>query len=149
MFSLSQGKKIIISLCAGVVFFFGCAGVGSNSTKSQDSADRLSREVATFMQAMVDKNWNAAYPFFDNSFKKSVSKETFASFPRQIEIKAFTVESVEILPSGKEADVTITQDLSSRGFTFKGIKKTQHWLVQKGKWVVLEGPLASMSESQE
>ena len=142
---LSHVKKKFISLFACTILFCGCATTGSHTMNSQGKTDRLSKEVAKFMQAMVDKNWEVAYPFFDDGFKKSVSKEAFAFYPRDTEIKAFTVESVEILPSGKEANVTLIEEISTKGFTFKGIKKNQHWLIQNGKWVVLEGPPAPMS----
>jgi hypothetical protein len=142
--------KKLLFLCLSFFFVWGCmSNVNSSGKSSEDSVNRLSQTASTFMQAMVDKNWDLAYSFFDSGFKQGVPIISFTNYPRQMEIKAFTIKSVEILPSGKEANVVVTEDISQKGFTFKGLEKTQRWIVEKRKWVLVEGPPASIPESKK
>jgi len=136
----------ILKTCAicllGLFVVLGCSSTSSYINKKEKSEDLLKQRVEAFMQGKVANNWAAVYDFLDADFKKSMSQEKFAAYPRKTAVVGYTIESTQLIPSGIEADVMVKEDISMRGYTFKGIAKKQHWIIEKGKWVLIERPQA-------
>ena len=132
-------KSILIFL---LLLQAGCASIIQNEHTLSPEASKavLYERITAFMQAEVDKDWKIAYSFFYSLYKESVPQIMFANLPRDKELKAFTIESVDLSSSGNEGTVVIKEDISIRGFVFKGIKKTQKWIRENNQWVLIEVP---------
>ena len=134
-----SARSFSVILVLALSLLTGCAGL---SHKKEDPATVVRNRATAFLQAMTDKDWAAAYEFFESTFKDAVSPELFAVFPRDTEYTGFSVLDVTVSETGKTASVNVTLDIrmSPQGFTFDGIKKVQNWILQKGEWVLVEPP---------
>ena len=117
-----------------VLLSVGCAAL---STTKQET---LEERVKNFMQAQVDKKWDSVYSFFDSSFREKISRESYVHRSRNTFYKGFGIESITMLPSGEQATVKVTIDISFRGYDFKP-HQTQNWVKEKGEWFVKSDPL--------
>ena len=117
-----------------VLLSVGCAAL---STTKQET---LEERVNHFMQAQVDKKWDSAYSFFDSSFREKLSRESYVHRSRKMFYKGFGIEPITLLPSGEEATVKVTIDISFRGYDFKKAPQTQIWVKEKGEWFVKSEP---------
>lgn len=85
------------------------------------------------MDAKIAGDWGLVYDFYAPTSRPKAS--TGESSPaRGISFKGYTIENLEILESGKEARVRISNDISMQGFDFKNAPEVQHWVKAKGKW---------------
>ena len=99
----------------------------------------LEDKVGDYMQAQIDEKWDRVYSFLEPSYREEVSRENFVHRTRKMFLKAFTIETIKILPSGNQATVKVRIDVSFRGTTFQKALKTQHWTKQNGEWFVQVG----------
>lgn len=123
----------------------GCAGLPH---KTEDPATVLRTRSAACLQAKMDQDWASAYGFFDSTFKEEISPEYFEVLPKATETMGFSILDVTVSETGKTAEVRITEDIKiPQGFTFPGVEKTQTWILERGKWMLVE-PLSSPADFQ-
>ncbi len=114
--------------------------IGCAHCPPQSQEESLQKRVEGLMQAKIDGKWDVVYTFYDASFRNAVARENFAQKTKNISFKAFRIEKIEILSSGKEARVKVATDISFQGFDFKDAPKNQHWIKEKGKWFLKVTP---------
>ena len=121
----------LLSFLVAVILTTGCA-----SFPQQRPEESLRKRVDALMQAKIEERWDAVYNLYDSSFRKTTPKEKFVYSTRNMRFKNFSIEEIEILPSGQEAKVKVRSDISVQGFDFKGVPEAQHWIREKGKWLL-------------
>jgi hypothetical protein len=85
------------------------------------------------MDAKVAGKWDLVYDLYDPATRPKASGEGSSPAGRNI-FEGYVIESLEILESGEEARVEISNDISIQGFDFKGAPEVQRWVKVKGKW---------------
>ena len=97
--------------------------------------ERVRERARLLLQAKVDGKWDQVYDLYDADYRKTITREAFAKRPRTMSYKAFTIEGVEILPSGTEAVVRVTETVSIQTFEFRSPVIPQRWIkADDGKW---------------
>ena len=127
----NSNRKILFVL---FIVIISLASTACAALKSKPPEEALKERVQGMMQAKINKDWGSVYTYFDESFQKRESKEVFSNKIGGIIFKAYTIESIEILPTGKDATVKIKSDIQTNGFDFKGTPETQHWIMEEGEW---------------
>lgn len=107
----------------------GCA-----TLQEKKHSQSLEKRVSEYMQAQIDRKWDKVYTFFDSSYRKTVSQESFAQTPRNIAFKAFKVEEIKVSPSENQATVKVKIDIEFQSFTFPDAPQTQKWIKENGNW---------------
>jgi len=120
--------------CVLFIVMIALASTACAALRSKAPDEALRERVQGMMQAKINKDWGTVYTYFDESFQKRESKEAFSNKIGSMIFKAYTIEKIEILPSGKEATVKIKGDIQAKGFDFKGTPSTQHWIMEGGEW---------------
>ena len=128
---INSNQKILFVL---FIVIISLASTACAALKSKAPDEALRERVQGMMQAKINKDWGAVYTYFDESFQKRESKEVFSKKIGEIIFKTYTIESIEILPTGKDATVKIKSDIQAKGFDFKGTPETQHWIMEGGEW---------------
>lgn len=124
-----------------LTFVFLLASALTCSEQSQD--ELLRKRVEELMQAKADGKWDVVHGLYDANFRKSVSESSFANQPRKMRFKSFTIEKLEILPSGTEAVVEVKSNVEMQGFEFKGAVNKQHWIKEGEQWFQKVKPRAN------
>ncbi len=101
---------------------------------SQPPEEVLEKRVAGLMDAKVNQNWGSFYTYLDPSFKEKVSRQNFINRSRDVRFTDYSIQSIEIGPSGEEATVSVLYDMMARAFHFTDQRDTQKWLKKGGKW---------------
>jgi len=114
-----------------VTILGGCALLPVKS-----SEESLRERVSLYMQARVDEQWSNVYEFFDPAYRKEVSKEEFLSAPARFDFRGYSIDTIEIAPSEKEATVRLKVDISVQGFEFKGTPERQQWIKDGRTWYI-------------
>jgi len=127
----NSSRKIFFVLFIAII---SLASTACASLKNKAPEEALKERVQGMMQAKINKDWATVYTYFDESFQKRESKEVFSKKIESILFKTYTIEKIEISPSGKEATVKIKNDIQTKGFDFKGTPETQHWIMEGGEW---------------
>lgn len=117
-----------------LIFLCGCATVPMTSSPPKEP---LKRSVKKMMQAKVDGRWDLVYDYFDQGYKKKVSRQQFSGIPRSMFFHSFTIDSFELDPSGQKAVVKLTSTFSARGFRFDEVESVQNWKIENGQWVLI------------
>ena len=81
------------------ILAIGCASFPQKISKEES----LRKRVNALIQAKIDGRWDIVYDLYDSSYKKTLSREQFANRLRTMQFKNFSIETIEILPSGREA----------------------------------------------
>ena len=102
--------------------------------------ETLKERVEGLMNAKINNNWGKVYTYFDPSYKKSISKETFLAKKREIQFIKFAIESINVEASRVEATVKIKYDVIMRGFKFKDSFENQRWIKNGRKWYMQATP---------
>ena len=116
-------------LGAFIAFVSGCATLSSPRNEEDVLIDR----VVQMMDAKVAGKWDLVYDFYDPAIRPKAPGEGSPPAGRNI-FEDYVIESLEILESGEEARVEISNDISVQGFDFKGAPEVQHWVKVKRKW---------------
>lgn len=101
--------------CLMAILLAGCAGL-----TPEPKQESLDERVKNYMQAQIDKDWAKVYSFFHSSYREKMSKEQFTGMVRKLSYKSFTIEGIDMLPSGQEAQVKVRIDLSFMGMSSRG-----------------------------
>jgi len=109
--------------------FSGCASLQKNSPE-----DALKTRVEAFMNAKIAGDWEKAYSYFESSYRERVSKENYVRRAAAVVIKKFSIESIEIDPTGKKATVMIKSDITMQGLEFKDNVSTKKWVKEGSTW---------------
>lgn len=117
--------------CLMAILLAGCAGL-----TPEPKQESLDERVKNYMQAQIDKDWAKVYSFFHSSYREKMSKEQFTGMVRKLSYKSFTIEGIDMLPSGQEAQVKVRIDLSFMGYVFPRAPQKQNWAKENGGWFV-------------
>lgn len=94
----------------------------------------LRQRVENYMTAKINNDWATVHAHMDSEYRKTIDQNQFAKTIRQMEFKNFTIESLEMNPSGEKAVVVVKSDVNVQGLEFKGNPETQTWIIEMGKW---------------
>ncbi len=108
------------------------AGCATLSFKPADQ--QIRQRVEGMMNAKIENDWGKVYDYYGPAYKKTMPKDTFARMARAVYFTKFTITSIEVGPSGKEAVVKLTYDVVMKGFDFKDISETQKWINDGWNW---------------
>jgi hypothetical protein len=129
----STKRTLLAAVCCLIVILMaGCAGLSSLTPKQETLEER----VKNYMQAQIDGKWDLAYSFFDASSREKITRESYVNRSRNLSYKGFAIEETTVLPSGDQATVKVSIDLSFMGYDFKRAPQTQNWVKEKGTWFV-------------
>jgi len=131
MSMIQHVTRILVSsvLVTFIAFVCGCATLSS----PKDEKDVLRDRVVQMMDAKIAGNWDLVFDFYDPASRPKTSGEGSSPAGKGI-FKDYAIENLEILESGEEARVEISNDISVQGFDFKGAPEVQRWVKVKGKW---------------
>ena len=121
-----------------LILLTGCAALSPAMIKARKQT--LDERVNGYMQAQVDKDWNAAYSYFDTATRKKILREQYVYKSRKLSYTGFTIEETNVLPSGDEATVKVRITLFFMGYEFPRAPQTQQWVKEKGAWFVKADP---------
>jgi len=127
--SYASAMSMILLTAVLTALISGCA---SFPFKSDEEVIR--ERVEGLMNAKIENNWGKVYDYYSSSYKKTKEKNSFASMNRGLYFTKFTINSVEIQPSNKEAKVKITYDAVMKGMDFKNTVETQTWIKEGWNW---------------
>jgi hypothetical protein len=96
--------------------------------------ENLRIRVEDMMNARVNDDWGKVYGYLDSGYRNRVSKTNFLNIRREMDITSYKIESIEILPSGKEATVQVKQNISIKVFDFKDQAEKQQWVKEGFSW---------------
>ena len=133
-----KNKGIVLMALIAALFTFSACTTFSNHTESDEEI--LEKRVKQSMAARVNNQWGEVYDFFAPEYRKNVSKAEFAKTSRNIQIPSYHIESIEILPSGKEAVAKIKYSTIFRGVEFSDNLMSQKWIKKNGKWFLKMKP---------
>ncbi len=137
---LTSRQTKLFSLVLIIVF----AGLSACSTfQRKPPQEALKERVEGLMEAKVNNNWTKVYTFYDPNFKKTTTQEGFAGMNRGVSFSNFSIESIDIAPSGTEATVKVKYDVSMKGFDFKGTPEIQKWIKEGSHWYLHIKPINS------
>ena len=122
-------KRYVAIFFLIVIFCSGCTHPSQHIPE-----DSLKNRVEERMQAVMSGKWDVVYTYFDSKYRKAVPEGKFVHKPRNVKFKKYTIETLTILPSGKEADVRLKLDIQFQGYTFPDAPKKQHWVREKNEW---------------
>ena len=114
-----------------------------SATEQQSQDELLRKRVEELMQAKADGKWDVVYGLYNANFRNAVPGNSFANKPRTMRFKSFTIEKLEILPSGTEAVVEVKSNVEMQGFEFKGALNKQHWIKEGEQWFQKVRPKAN------
>ena len=93
----------------------------------------LQDRVSAMMTARVNEDWRTVYQYLEPDYREQVSEDKFAGMARNIFFSNFSIDSLDIAPSGKEADVVVKYDMSVMQFDVPGHSEKQKW-IRHGRW---------------
>ena len=119
-----------------VILILLVCSLGACSLKHMSHSDEeaLRQRVDSMMQAKIADDWGKVYDFQAPEYKKEVPKDEFLGINRKMSVLRYSIASLEMAPSGKEATVEVKFAASVRGFEFDGMINTQQWINIKGTW---------------
>ena len=131
MNNLSIQKKWIALLILMVTAICMCA---CSTLPFRSSEDSLRTRVEEMMNARINDEWDKVYDYLDPGYRNRISKTNFINIRREMDFTKYSIISVEVQPSGKEAFVQIKQDMSMKVFEFKDQPEKQHWVKDGFSW---------------
>lgn len=90
--------------------------------------------ITDFMNARVSQDFAKAYTFFNAVYHDTVSATQYEKKAGRVAVSGFSIESIDVNDSGKEAVAVVKTDVSMQGFDFKDNSETQIWVREKGGW---------------
>jgi len=98
--------------------------------------EAIRKRAGEFMNAKVNKDWTKAFTYFDSDYHEMITSRQFERKMSKIEVKAFTIKSITIDPSGEKVTVVVKVDGDMQGFKFKGNPETQTWIEEGSSWYI-------------
>lgn len=125
-------------IAAGV--FFALLATGCDFKKPEE---RVRGRAEQLMQAKIDGRWDQVYDLYDADYRKTITRKDFIGRPRNMRHTGFTIESIEVLPSEKEAVVKAKESVTFQAYEFTSPVKAWQWIkADDGKWYMkVEDPL--------
>ncbi|MCX5839672.1 MAG: hypothetical protein NTW71_14350 [Deltaproteobacteria bacterium] len=120
--------------CLMLVLLAGCAALSLVTARQETLEER----VKNYMQAQIDGKWDRAWSFFDSSSRESIRREIYVNRSRTLSFSGYGIDEITVLPSGDQATVKVSMDVSFMGHAFKGMPLTQKWVKESGAWFVNE-----------
>jgi hypothetical protein len=122
-----------------VLFWLVLMVAGCSVFQTKSSTDNLRQRVDGYMTAKINGNWAEVYDYLTPEYRQETTKEAFASMSRGMDFLSYTIDSIEIEPSGTEAVVSVKQDFKAQIFSIKDDIHRQHWIYEKNQWYVKMG----------
>ena len=123
-------------LLATALMHLGCA---TSTTPEQD----LEKRVHAYMTAKVEGDWQLVYTFYDENFKSQVPKSYFST-TRDAQFPDYSIESIQMDPSGKKAVVQVKHSMTVGGLALEDITDTQNWVLENKDWFLAAKPVAGI-----
>jgi hypothetical protein len=127
--SMQKGWSVFFIMMLGMVWVSSCSTLPFRS-----SEDALRIRVEEMMNARIDDDWGKVYDYLDSAYRNKMSKKNFLNIKREIDYTNYKIESIEILPSGKEAMAQVKQSISIKVFDFKDQPEKQQWVKEGFSW---------------
>ncbi len=136
---MNNHSRTGIIACFIIAFFLqSCASL---TPAPKDPAAALNSRVTALMDAKVNKDLNKVYTFFTSDYKKQVTEKVFTNpSKKRTETLSYAIDKINIEPSGEKAVVSVTSTIRMNGYTFKGAKDTQQWILDKNIWSLSAKP---------
>jgi len=137
MFSLFGVLAVVFLLSA-------CQGLPMMSSQPPEAV--LEKRVAGLMNAKVNQDWGSFYTYLDPAFQEKVSKKNFMNRSRDVRFTDYSIQSIQIAPSGEEATVAVLYDMMAKAFHFTDQRDTQKWVKKGRKWYLEMKPAGNPME---
>lgn len=121
-------------LFAGVAGLLTLSACQSLPVHSRPSEAVVKERVAALMEAKVHQDWGKFYTFLDPEYQKQVSQKNFVNRKRGVRFIDYSIQSIQVDPSGRKAEVVVVCDMMARSFRFADQRQTQKWLKKGGEW---------------
>ena len=122
-----------------IIAFFGISSCASFTLGNKDPEAMVRKNIIALMKVKIDGDWAKVYDFFDSNFKKQIKRKAFDHGNKAI-FKSYHIEYIKVDPSGEWVDALVKQDMIVRSYNLKGVPEKQHWIKEKGKWVLVVKP---------
>lgn len=106
----------------------------SQRLSKQTPEEALRSRVEKLMNAKVNNDWAEVYDCLASSYRKEMAQKDFVQMKRDMRFIKYTIDSIEIQPSGDEAIVKLKYDVKMQSFDFNDRPETQHWIKEDGNW---------------
>jgi hypothetical protein len=126
---MKRGWIVILMMMLSAVWLCSCSTLPFRSPE-----ENLRIRVDEMMNARVNDDWGKVYDYLDSGYRNRISKTNFLNIRREMDITSYKIESIEVLPSGKEATVQVKQNISIKVFDFKDQVEKQQWVKDGFSW---------------
>jgi hypothetical protein len=130
--SLKKGWIVLLIMMFATGWLCSCSTLPFRSPE-----ENLRIKVEDMMNARVNDDWGKVYEYLDSGYRNRISKTNFLNIRREMDITKYKIESIEILPSGKEATVLVKQDITIKVFDFKDQPEKQQWVKDGFSWYLI------------
>ncbi|MFW5792390.1 MAG: hypothetical protein ACOCVU_06970 [Desulfohalobiaceae bacterium] len=127
----------------GLALLLLAAGCQTMQVRTAGPEKELRERVAAYWAAKADNDPIATYPFYASGYREEVPLKTHVR-RGNIAFSDWSLDSLEVLPSGEEAKVTIQADMQVMGLTFENATMTEKWVLEEGSWY-LDAPTPKQS----
>jgi hypothetical protein len=130
-----MNRKFFKSIVVPFLVVTGFMIVQSCSTFSlKPPQERLRDRVQAMMDAKIKNDWAKVYDYLSPSYQKTISKDAFSRMSRSVYFIKYAINSINIGPSGSEANVEVNYDADLKGFDMKNRIEKQTWIKVEGEW---------------
>jgi uncharacterized protein YceK len=127
-------KNIRTAAFIVVLIFLGLVISGCATFEPTSPQKAIRERVEKLMDAKMNNDWATVYDLLSPAYREKVSKDGFVQKSRGLMFTGYTIDSIEIKPSGDKAVVELTYSVNMRGFEFKDNPETQQWVKKGWHW---------------
>jgi len=122
-----------------IIAFFSISSCTSFTLTDKNPETMVRKNIEGLMAAKINGEWDKVYDYFDSNFKSKIKKKSFAN-PNKAKFKNYNIEYIKVDPSGQWVDALVKADMNIKSYDLKGVPEQQHWIIEKGKWVLVVSP---------
>ena len=123
-------SRRILFLFIGVALLFGIGYLRTMTSGNTEEA--LRHRIVAEWEAKKNRNFGAVYDMAAEAYRQKVSRDIFLQ-RKHVGIQKFSVKSLEMSESGKEALSEVEFTTKQMGFDFT-FKSKESWVWEGGEW---------------
>jgi len=123
-----------------LLIFIGSVLTACQTLPFKSNGASLKQRVKGMMEAKINQDWGRFYSYLEPAFKEKVSKKDFVNKKRGVRFTGFSIKSIQIKPSGKEAVVEVLFDMTIKSYSFTDQEDSQVWVKKKRNWYMAHQP---------
>lgn len=126
-------KQIIQFATLGILLLAAMTGCTKLASPLLPPTDRLHMRVTAVWNAKTVHDWGAVYDAATEESRSKMKKDRFINHAN-VKVLDYSIESIEISPSGDKALVSVQYSVMQNGYTFNHIQSKDEWIWEKNEW---------------